>query len=1618
MEEDDELDMDSPLDDKGFLPPGSYYFDTQYTTTFIMMFIVIAMLLSLVAFLISVIIKKRIQAQPKPRFRKRDKVMFYGRKMLRKVKSISGPVYTVQRKMRKRKEYMDLAKTIRGILQHTDSDRKPMLQVKEPPPAILEADFRVLQLPPEFRIPTEVLYMLKNIRVFGHFERPLFLELSRSVESKFLPAGAYLFQRGQPDDSIFVVQCGRLVVYITEPDGSEYEVKEVTQGDSVHSLLSVLDVITVKSISGPVYTVQRKMRKRKEYMDLAKTIRGILQHTDSDRKPMLQVKEPPPAILEADFRVLQLPPEFRIPTEVLYMLKNIRVFGHFERPLFLELSRSVESKFLPAGAYLFQRGQPDDSIFVVQCGRLVVYITEPDGSEYEVKEVTQGDSVHSLLSVLDVITGYSAPYKTVSCKAAEDTTVLRLPAVAFQAVFEQYPESMVRVVQMMMIRLQRVTFLTLQNLLGLDAELINPDNISSKSLAIHAMNSKAGSPTKRQTSVITTPSTTAGGSSSALSTSSAETVLRVSMAEEATDVFKSAEESDGDLRQRGRSGSVTTPSGQYHPRLLPYFYSSLARVLGPISNWRRATSLDVDDTGRLSMSTSDFEAAAGRARVTGLDDTKPLRQISLENAAAASSKSGGGRKRAMSLEGVSERSSEEKKDYSEDEILEMAKRDLMTLFGLPDTSLLDHQIALSHIPGGSVVVKEGDQETNLMFLLKGSFLMLQTDEISGKERTVFVVSHGEMIGELAVLTGEPALFTVKARQDCCVIAISKTRFYSIMREYPQVVLKVGHQVVKKLSSFVRQTDFALDWMQLEAGKAVYRQGDQSQCTYIVLNGRLRSVVQLPSGKRELMGEFGRGEIVGIVEVLTLKERVTTVHAIRDTELAKLPTGMLNLIKRKFPHTVTRLIEILGQRLLGQVEEKMGSTKLTEPFFLDLTNNLLTYAIIYQTGHRCIMREYPQVVLKVGHQVVKKLSSFVRQTDFALDWMQLEAGKAVYRQGDQSQCTYIVLNGRLRSVVQLPSGKRELMGEFGRGEIVGIVEVLTLKERVTTVHAIRDTELAKLPTGMLNLIKRKFPHTVTRLIEILGQRLLGQVEEKMGSTKLTAEERRTTVENLSTVALIPGSDDVPLARFALELTHSLSAVGSVLRLTKEHILQTLGGSALDSVHEYRLTSWLGQQEDLHNIVLYQADKRMTAWTQRCIRQADCILIVALADRDPNNVSEMETQLEALAVRAQKELILLHREKDGIYKPPSGTAEWLNARGWCVSHHHIRCPKRMFSKRSPARVRETYDRLFDTKADTMSDFSRLARFLTGTSIGLVLGGGGARGISQLGIIKAMEEYGIPIDIVGGVSIGALISALYAEDVNSTIMEKRLQGFCKDFGSLWKRVIDLTYPSTAMFTGHNFNKSISDLFGDKQIEDLWLPYFTISTDITKYALRLHTSGSLWRYVRASMSLSGYLPPLCDPKDGHLLLDGGYVNNLPADIMRAMGVPTIIAIDVGSEDTSSITNYGDELSGWWLLWKKWNPWTEPVRVPSLDEIQSRLAYVSSMKMLDEVKNSSYCEYMRPPINNFATLAFHRHREIMEVGYHHGMTVFSGWKKSGYLQALLSEKSSTLHKRGKHNLF
>ncbi|XP_059571461.1 patatin-like phospholipase domain-containing protein 7 isoform X4 [Alligator mississippiensis] len=1128
---------------------------------------------------------------------------------------------------------------------------------------------------------------------------------------------------------------------------------------------------------------RQRMRKRAKVLFLAKRILRFKKES-----PTLQPKEPPPSLLEADLTEFDVK-NSHLPSEVLYMLKNVRVLGHFEKPLFLELCKHMFFLQLHEGEYIFRPGQLDNSIYVVQDGKLEVCIQENDGTEVVVKEVLAGDSVHSLLSILDVITGHPAPYKTVSARAAIPSTILRLPASAFQDVFQKYPETLVRVVQIIMVRLQRVTFLALHNYLGLTTELFNCEN--------------------QAIPLVSVASVTSGGSSNR--------VMKRQMSIVSEEERGEKLEKGGDTLEMAAETPKT--SSTENSELL------LRRSLS-----LPASSGSAEMPGNSSGAKYDMDMAYERARVHFPDEAfaSPVvgKSILKKTVTVTETPSAVFHYTEHDLAMPDSCSSKQL-----DAIFEAAKKDLLTLMKLDNPSLLDDRVTLHHVTAGTVLSRQGDQDVNIRFVISGMLHVYQRKIDSEEDTCLFITHPGEVVGQLAVLTGEPLIFTIKANRDCSFLSISKSHFYEIMRDQPDVVLGVAHTVVKRMSSFVRQIDFALDWMEVEAGRAVYRQGDKSDCTYIVLNGRLRSVIRLDDGKKHLTGEYGRGDLIGVVEALTHQPRATTVHAVRDSELAKLPEGALTSIKRRFPQVVTRLIHLLGEKILGSLQ---------------------------QGGH---------------------------------------------------------------------------------------------------------------PLGL---------HTAN-----------------------SKWDAGNPASNLSTVAIMPVSEEVPLTAFTLELKHAVSAVGPALLLTSDNIKQRLGSAALDSIHEYRLSSWLGQQEDIHRIVLYQADSTLTPWTQRCIRQADCILIVGLGEQEPT-VGELERMLENTAVRAQKQLILLHKEDGPL---PCRTVEWLNMRSWCSAHLHLRCPRRVFSRRSLPKLVEMYERVCQKPPDRHSDFSRLARVLTGNAIALVLGGGGARGCSQVGIIRALIEAGIPVDMIGGTSIGAFMSALYAEERSYNQMRIKARQWAMNMNSVFKTILDLTYPITSMFSGAAFNNGISNIFKDKQIEDLWIPYFTITTDITASAMRVHTDGSLWRYVRASMSLSGYMPPLCDPKDGHLLMDGGYINNLPADVARSMGAKVVIAIDVGSRDETDLTNYGDCLSGWWLLWKRWNPLVEKVKVLNMAEIQTRLAYVCCVRQLEMVKSSDYCEYIRPPIDRYRTLDFGKFDEICEVGYQHGKTVFNVWCRSGVLDKMLKDR-------------
>ncbi|PAV56063.1 hypothetical protein WR25_01100 [Diploscapter pachys] len=577
------------------------------------------------------------------------------------------------------------------------------------------------------------------------------------------------------------------------------------------------------------------------------------------------------------------------------------------------------------------------------------------------------------------------------------------------------------------------------------------------------------------------------------------------------------------------------------------------------------------------------------------------------------------------------------------------------------------------------------------------------------------------------------------------------------------------------------------------------------------------------------------------------------------------------------------------------KELVGGLQLltNEPSFYTVTACTKTVvAVIRKTDFSTLLEARPQIYLPVAHSVLRRLSPFLRGVDFALDWVLVDSGQAVYRAGDVADSMFVVLSGRLRSVE-----KKTVVEEFGRGDVLGMMEVLQKKPRNTTVLAVRFSQLARVPEGLLNFIKLQFPQVGFRLVQLLGQyyssmnRRAPFVPGKI--LDIAPGDPMSHIKNLHTIAVVPASGDVPLVSFTCELYHALSANLRVLRLSSQKVATCLDSSVLEKQADFRLMHWLNVQEDTYPLVIYECDYTVTNWTRRCLRQADAILVVGMGRKRPqkHNLMRELLNMNQDGVRTNKELILLWPEDT---QTPSDTLEWLK-NSYFSGHHHIRAPQRMFQWTRKGRksskekiiagekeIIEFYEKQVFWSFERHSDFGRLARILTGNAIGVVLGGGGARGASHVGVLKALKEQNVPIDIIGGTSIGSLIGGLYAEIPDPARVEVKARAWFQTMSSLWRKVWDLTYAYSAMFTGSQFNKSAQEAFGDRLIEDCWIPYFCITTDISTSEMRVHRSGPLWSYSRASMSLAGYLPPLCDPKDGHLLLDGGYVNNLPADVMR----------------------------------------------------------------------------------------------------------------------------------------
>ncbi|MBZ0294784.1 MAG: patatin-like phospholipase family protein [Anaerolineae bacterium] len=574
--------------------------------------------------------------------------------------------------------------------------------------------------------------------------------------------------------------------------------------------------------------------------------------------------------------------------------------------------------------------------------------------------------------------------------------------------------------------------------------------------------------------------------------------------------------------------------------------------------------------------------------------------------------------------------------------------------------------------------------------------------------------------------------------------------------------------------------------------------------------------------------------------------------------------------------------------------------------------------------------------------------------FGLEWMYLKRGETLVEQGDSVSRVYLLLEGLLRADSVDADGNISSK-RIGPSEMIGDESWLIDKAHAATVLALRDSDL-------VYMTRAKFESYVEGHPQVL-RKLAANAIQRLGQTRAT----KSVDQHFRSIAILPataGLDD-----FVRGLVAEIERFGTVKLLSSTNVAAATGHESdlESSVDAYDFVDWLEQQEASHDYLIYLGDADYPNWTQRCIEQADRILIAARAKESPdvNTVESILDNMPHPELMPPVELALVHANRS---EHPSSTVEWLRRRN-VSSHHHV-------------------------ALDTPSDFQRLVRHLRGRAVGIVFGGGGMRGLAHAGVIKALHDHGIQVDIAGGTSAGAIIAGLYGlgwdTDAIAAAAAKAM-----DRSTMFQP----TLPLTAIVTGNRLNGTYQELFGDWHIEDMWTPIFTVASNLTQARMTVMDAGSLQKAVRASTSLAGILPPTIDT-NYDLLLDGGAFNNTPADVMRErVGSGTVIAVDLGyTRREFPQYNYGDRVNGFEVLWSRINPFMKQIQVPSIMDIMMRSNGLGGMNATAaQVAHADLI--VRPPVTQFGLYDTEAAGEIFQAGYTHGQKVVADWVESGGLR-------------------
>lgn len=582
------------------------------------------------------------------------------------------------------------------------------------------------------------------------------------------------------------------------------------------------------------------------------------------------------------------------------------------------------------------------------------------------------------------------------------------------------------------------------------------------------------------------------------------------------------------------------------------------------------------------------------------------------------------------------------------------------------------------------------------------------------------------------------------------------------------------------------------------------------------------------------------------------------------------------------------------------------------------------------------------IREVTTRIFGELSEEQFQRLFSLfEWIEIKAGNQLIQQGDSPDHIYFLIYGRLTAALEDLNGSLKIMGEVVPGQAVGETGVMAEQERSAHVFAARDSVLIRLSREMLNKLGMEFPTLIMNLAKTVIRRTVDNSKKKQIASKIN-------VAFLST-GHFPGIDD-----FFDKLIPVLNTYGKTRLVNWKGILQELNmsteelnKSSQDYTVKIRLNKLLDSIESTSKYVLYYADESDKFWVDKIISHADVIYILK-SPQGAEELTTLENKLFSDNLRNKltaQNLIILHPNGD---KRPQGTAEILKNRPVKL-HHHIRL-------------------------DNKQDIERIARFITGNTIGLALSGGGAKGLAHLGILMALKKRSIPIDYYAGTSIGTFAAAFGALDYSMDKMYSEGKVLAK-FAPTRRRNMNF-FPIISLMKGKHLDKFLDVHFGQYNLEDCWINSAHIASDLTKQEKVVIKTGLLSAAIRASISLPGIFPPAVHGNS--LYIDGGLLENLPVEPLEELGINKQIVVTLQAAKQYEL-GY-DVVPDSWEYFKQKYFKKKSVRVPNIASIiMQSMVLASISKYRNAIEKADL--HLLPPVNKIGLLELDGFDKIVKIG-------------------------------------